>query len=136
MIAQITKDDIFTRFSDKRYYKHQYKSHDRKPQQFLVCDDEDALLSHAKLRHFANKYEISSLKRLSLHKLQQSLILHDEDLKTGSKVVALLRYVYQKISKSNDSDEVLRELVVGYLARAVDDLSINPRFQTLLKEEN
>ena len=135
MLLQVTKAQLWNQFATKKYCANPAQQHVQRSQQFIKKDF-DNLICHAKIRQLANKYEIDELKVLSLHKLQQTLIHCPGDLKRSSKVVTLLRHVYQSTFKSNEPDRELRKLIVRYLAFAVEDLAFNPEFQALLKEEN
>lgn len=101
------------------------------------CEDyTEVFLCHARLHVFADKYDITPLKRLSLHKLHQTLVnfkLYDKRI---GDVVALIRYSY---SNENTADlpgsiDDLRQLVIQYAACVVEDLRQNSELESLLEQ--
>jgi hypothetical protein len=91
-------------------------------------DYTEVFLSHSQLYVFADYYRISRLMKLSIHRLQQTLIafsLHNERIKD---IVKLLQYCYANLVPAK-----LRELVVLYAACHMEKLWKNKEFRELLE---
>jgi len=105
------------------------------PEYREACEDYiEVFFSHARLHVFADKYDVGSLKDLSLHKLQRTLsefTLYNERIED---IVNLLRYSYSNTTGRLESVNGLRLLVVYYSACVVEDLSQSKEFQLLLQE--
>ncbi len=100
-----------------------------------LCEDyTEIFLYHARLYVFADKYDVDSLKDLSLHMLQRTLIeftLYDERIEN---IINLLRYSYSNTTDRSESIDDLRLLVVHYFTCVVENLSRSNEFQLLLKK--
>ena len=108
-----------------------------------VADD---LLIHARVFVFADKWLISELKELALHKLHRDIceynIIEDE----GAEVAKLLEYCFATTSSGGDEDNEhelernngdfleLKELVVAYAACKSEQLLRCTQFRRLLQE--
>ena len=90
-------------------------------------DHTEIFLSHARLYVFADCYGISGLIGLSLHKLQQALIVFQLHPERVGDVVALLRYCYE-----DAVPDLLRSLVVQYTTCNIEVLWKSADFQHLL----
>ncbi len=91
----------------------------------------EVFLCHARLFVFADKYLITALTGLCLHKLHQTLIeFHFYDERAGD-VVELLRYAY-----SGEGWGDLQALVVHYAACVIRKLQKNEDFIALLGERS
>ncbi len=91
----------------------------------------EVFLCHARLFVFADKYLITALTGLCLHKLHQTLIaFHLYDERAGD-VVELLRYAYSGEGWGN-----LQALVVHYAACVIRKLQKNEDFVALLGERS
>lgn len=94
----------------------------------------EAILDHARLYVFAEKYDIGLLKCLSLQKLHQALVqynLRDEPI---DNIVGLIQYSYSNTMDLSGSIDGLRQLVMSYAACIVEDLARNAEFQSLLEQ--
>ena len=96
----------------------------------------EVFLCHVRLYVFGDKYDIGSLKRLSLHKLHQTLVgftLYDERVEN---IVDLIRYSYSNTADLLGSIDDMRLLIIHYAACVVEDLIRNTKFRTLLEESS
>ena len=96
----------------------------------------EIFLCHAQLYIFAEEKAITTLKKLALENLHDTLknfTLHKE--RTGD-IVSLLRCVYENTGPPADGqEEPLRKLMSDYLAFEMDTLVEGERFIALLVEE-
>lgn len=103
----------------------------------------DALIDHAKLFVFADRYLISDLGTLSLFKLHRDLVGYE--LGVGGeaarvKVAHLVRYVFANTARNpplkDDTIKIsLRKLVSSYVAAKSGVLVCSKCFQSLFEEE-
>lgn len=132
-VRKSKKCELWDRFKDRAYTISVPVFHARKNRE--SCEDyTEVFLCHARLYVFAEKYDIWSLKQLSLHKLQRTLIgftLYEERVRD---VVELMRYSYLNTADRSESVDELRTLVVHYGACVVEHLARSPQFQLLLEE--
>jgi hypothetical protein len=93
-------------------------------------------LAHARLYTFACMRLIDPLKRLTLHKLHQSLLRFKFYERRVGDVVELARYAYEhgEDRKSDGTIEDLRKLVVEYIACEVSNIGKDEAFASLLQE--
>lgn len=84
----------------------------------------DALLSHARLFVFADRYDIQPLEELSIHKLHRDLVSFKLLPENIPELVALLEFTYANTMESDDDQENwqftttecrLKDLVIQYL---------------------
>ncbi|KAJ9653420.1 hypothetical protein H2201_009145, partial [Coniosporium apollinis] len=100
-----------------------------------TCEDyTEVFLCHARLYVFADKYDIDTLKRLSLHKLQRTLAIFTLYNERVGDVVELMRYSYSNTADRSGTIDDLRLLVVHYAACVVEDLIQSAQFQSLLAD--
>ena len=95
-------------------------------------DYTEVFLSHAKLHVFADKYDIQTLKMLSLENLQLTLAvftLYEE--RTGD-ITALLRYIYDCAQILPGMDE-MRGLMIEYMAFEMETLMKDQGFKDLME---
>ena len=96
----------------------------------------EVFICHAQVYVFAEKYDIETLKELSLNKLRHALItFHDSHKQRIGDIVVLLKYVYENTIDLVDSEEKLRALVVHYAACVVEEVTPNSNFQSLLVDK-
>lgn len=99
---------------------HAYKKRE------LCGDYTEVILYYARLYVFTKKYNIYSLKQLSLYKLQRALTgftLYEERV---GDIVKLIRYSYLNASNHSESVNNLRLLVGHYAACVVKYLAQSP----------
>lgn len=99
------------------------------------CEDDTSIfLGHARLYVFAEKYDIDSLKSLSLQKLHQVLIKYSVCDERLEDIIDLIQYSYSNTADLPGSVDKLRQLVISYAACVVEDLAWTPRFYSLLEK--
>lgn len=130
---QTKKSNLWQAFKSKA---HTTSGPDFQPQRNREpCENyTEVFLCHARLYVFADKYDIGPLRRLSLHKLQRTLVkftLYDERV---GDIVNLMRYSYSNTADCVGYIDDLRLLVVHYAACVVEDLAQSLGFQSLLEE--
>jgi hypothetical protein len=93
-------------------------------------------LGHARLYVFAEKWGIDTLKALTLHKLQKTLILFKIYEARRGDVVELVKFAYSNENTPDLDDDVdaLRELVVHYVTYQLESLIGAPEFLVLLEQ--
>jgi len=124
---------LWTKFKDRRYpiSVPQYKP----DKNFEVCEEySKVFLCHAQLYVFADKYDISDLKDLSLHKLHRTLVEFTVFPQRVGDIVDLIRYSYSNTFDSPGRRDQLRDLVIQYAACVITSLANNAEFQSLLEE--
>ncbi|KAL8704224.1 MAG: hypothetical protein Q9201_002601 [Fulgogasparrea decipioides] len=131
--VQSRKSRLWNNFKSKVYTTSQPAFQPRK--NLESCEEyTQVLLCHAQLYVFADKYDVGTLKMLSLHKLQRTLVeftLYDE--RTGD-IVDLLRYSYTNTVDRPEPIDELRLLVVHYAACIIEKLAWNTEFRLLLEQ--
>ena len=99
------------------------------------CEDyTDVFLCHARLYVFAEKYDIVSLRKLSLSKLHQTLCVFTLYKERVGDIVTLLQYSYANTAHRSPTYDRLRSLVILYAACVVEDLVPSSDFKALLEE--
>ncbi|KAK2759337.1 hypothetical protein FQN54_002815 [Arachnomyces sp. PD_36] len=93
-------------------------------------------LCHAQLYVFADKYDISSLRELSLYKLHQTLIAFSLYPQRVGDIVELIRYTYANTGDGSQEQDQLRKLVIHYAACAIEDLARDEDFKCLLEKRD
>lgn len=110
---------------------------------FQPCEntapDEDftpVFLAHARLYTFACMRLVDPLKRLTLHKLHETLLSFKLYKRRVGDVVELARYAYTQGEdrKDDGTKDELRQLVVEYIVLEVDTFGKHPAFVDLLHE--
>ncbi|KAI9762719.1 MAG: hypothetical protein M1840_001186 [Geoglossum simile] len=92
-------------------------------------------LSHVRLYAFAEKYDIASLKDLTLHKLHRTLSNFPSCHGQIGDIVDLLQCSYEVTAdREGGAVDGLRRLVIHYATCVVEDLAPNERFQGLLED--
>lgn len=87
------------------------------------CEDyTEIFLCHARLYVFADEYDVDSLRDLSLHRLQRTLIEFILNDKWAENIVNLLRYNYSNTTDCSESVDDLRLLVDDALCQIVKTL--------------
>lgn len=110
-----------------------YSFHPRK--NLESCEDyKDVFLSHARLYVFAEKYDISPLKMLSLSKLHKTLSVFTLWKERVEDIVALIRYSYANTVHRPSSNDPLRLLVIHFATCVVEKLVKSSEFTALLEE--
>ncbi|GAB7347284.1 hypothetical protein MBLNU459_g3370t1 [Dothideomycetes sp. NU459] len=94
-------------------------------------DFSQIFLAHARLYLFADRYGISELARLSLHKLHQTLKGFTLYPARIGDVVTLVQEVYDHTAEREDGED-LRDLVISYVASEIDAIGKSPAFTALL----
>lgn len=94
------------------------------------------LLCHAKLYVFAEKYDISDLSQLALHKLNRNLLLFTIFTSRVNDILTLVRFTYSNDSTPTYEHKVdrLRRLVVWYVAENRDQIADRKEFLELMSE--
>ncbi|KAK8052492.1 hypothetical protein PG993_003877 [Apiospora rasikravindrae] len=97
------------------------------------CDDYSVVfLGHASLYIIADKYDIPALRKLSMHRLYQTLKTFTLYPSRMSDILALAALVFEN---TRDEDE-LRSMVVHYCACIVEDLSKHKDYRPTLENYN
>ena len=100
-----------------------------------ACEDyTEVFLCHARLWAFADRYDICSLRRLCLQKLQRTLAEFTLYKERHRDIVELLRYSYSNSPDRTDQQDDLRSLITHYAACFVEDLSHSNEFKSLVEE--
>jgi hypothetical protein len=94
----------------------------------------EPLLTHTSLYILAEKWGISSLKRLTLFKLDQSLSMFKLNAAKVPHIVELVRQGYAGTPDLETGIDDLRELVCQYIAANVKVMSEDETFQALIEE--
>lgn len=130
---QTKKSNLWDAFKSKAYTTSGPDFQPRRNRE--SCENyTEVFLCHARLYVFADKYDIAPLRRLSLHKLQCTLVeftLYDERVED---IVDLMRYSYANTADCVGYIDDLRLLVAHYAAYVVEDLAQSLGFQSLLEE--
>jgi hypothetical protein len=124
---------LWTKFKDRRYPVSvpPYKP----DKNFEICEEySKVFLCHAQLYIFADKYDISELKGLSLHKLHRTLVEFTLFPQRVGDIVDLIRFSYSNTFDSPGRRDQLRDLVVQYAACVTKSLANNAEFLSLLEE--
>ncbi|KAK2759336.1 hypothetical protein FQN54_002814 [Arachnomyces sp. PD_36] len=87
-------------------------------------------LCHAQLYVFGDKYDISSLRELSLYKLHQTLVVFTPYADRFGDILGLVRYIYENTREEDD----LRRMIAHYVVNIIEDLAKNDDFQHPLAE--
>lgn len=98
-------------------------------------DYTNVLLSHTRLYVFAEKYDIGSLKRLTLQNLHQTLAAFTLWPECVDDVVTLLRFAYGHTSKPEGGSEPMRVMLSRYIGYEMDKLVDETPFRDLLEED-
>ncbi|EUC40829.1 hypothetical protein COCMIDRAFT_40890 [Bipolaris oryzae ATCC 44560] len=109
-----------------------------KPQYNTAVDQDftPVFLAHARLYTFACMRGVDPLKRLTLHKLHQTLVGFQLYMRRASDIVELARYAYRQGDdrKDDGTKDELRQLVLEYIVCEVTTFGKHPAFLDLLHE--
>ena len=105
--------------------------HKTRPNASPTEDYGPVLLGHARLYVLADKYDIPTLKDLSLHRLYETLRTFTLYEDRYDDVLGLVRYVYDNTSGCDDR---LRDLVLRYLASEAKPFMKNEKCRDLVEE--
>lgn len=98
------------------------------------CEDyTEVFLCHARLYVFAEKFDIGSLKTLSLHKLHRTLAEFTLYSDRTEDIANLLRYSYSNTPDRSESIDALRSLVIHYAVCVIEGLARSVEFQSFLE---
>lgn len=91
-------------------------------------------LCHAQLYVFADKYDIASLRELSLFKLHKTLLTFSLYPERVSDIVELIRYTCANTADGPHEKDELKRMMICYAACVIEDLAVDEGFQNLLEE--
>jgi hypothetical protein len=112
------------------------KDFEPKPNSEADQDFTPVFLAHVRLYTFADMRLIYPLKRLALHKLQQTLIVFRLFDQRVGDIMKLARYAYDHGPDRSAEGVVneLRQLVVEYMAYQAEIVGKHPDFKALLED--
>ena len=102
-----------------------------------VAEVSPKLLIHAQLFIFADKWLISALKELALHRLHRDICEYQIGRDEGAELVRLLRCCFANESKSepnNGAFPELKELVCAYAGCMSEELLQYKQFRGLIQQ--
>lgn len=99
------------------------------------CDEglSEVLISHAQLYALAERYDIQSLRVLSLQRLHKDLTDFEVRPSNAGDIIALLRYVYENTPERINETDALRELVSHYIVCKLESVATNETFKRVIK---
>ena len=98
-------------------------------------DYTEVFLGHARMYVFAEKYDIQSLKKLALQKLQHQLAIHALYIERVGEILTLLRYVYANTAPSSKGEDDIRAMLAHYVGVEMANLAKEGRIKELMQEE-
>jgi hypothetical protein len=93
-------------------------------------------LCHAQLYVFADKYDIASLRDLSLFKLHKTLSAFTLYPERVGDIVELIQFTYANTTDGPHGEDELKHMVIRYSTCIIEDLAKDPGFQLLLGESS
>jgi hypothetical protein len=97
-------------------------------------DYSEVFLCHARAYVFAEKYQVTGLKKLVCYKLHQTLHKFTIYAPRVGDIIGLIQYSYRNTPELEHSEEPLRNLLAHYAASNFKQLVQTAEFQELLAE--
>ena len=98
-------------------------------------DYTEVFLGHARMYVFAEKYDIQSLKKLALDKLQHTLSIFTLYPERVGDITALLRYVYANTTETVDGTNDVRTMLAHYIGTEMETLIKDGEIKDLMLED-
>ena len=98
-------------------------------------DYTEVFLGHARIYVFAEKYDIQSLKKLALDKLQHTLSIFTLYPERVGDVMALLKYVYANTAETLDGTDDIRTMLAHYIGTEMEVLIKDGEIKDLMLED-
>jgi hypothetical protein len=90
-------------------------------------------LSHAQLYVFADKYEVRDLQRLAARRLDETLGLFQFSSPYATDFAALLQYAYDNTAEREGKTDLLRTIVVNFIANNIESLIHSEIFMAMIE---
>lgn len=95
-------------------------------------DYSEVVLGHARMYVFAEKYDIQSLKTLSLRKLHKTLSNFTLFPERVGDIAKMLEYVYENTAEAVDGTEDIRTMLAHYIGCEMETLVKDGEFKDLM----
>ena len=98
-------------------------------------DYTEVFLGHARIYVFAEKYDIQSLKKLALDKLQHTLSIFTLYPERVGDITALLKYIYANTAETVDGTDDIRTMLAHYIGTEMEVLIKDGEIKDLMLED-